>query len=404
MQKNEQKARAHLARAQQLLQPKDRDALGFGGIDELNAVTLRTVLQNVNIRQRLVTDKVSKAFNRIGRALADELRKGILMKHHTYWEQHEHEQVNCIECVDSLERLCTSGAPVSEDQYQKTLKKVFSSFFETKPHELSAIDFVRTCVLNYPSPYSVLLVEWLADYLLSNSKGWASKKWSSWGFLHGPFRIWDINFIIEMIDHNYDQKYKSSVGVVLSQNLVAELQKIHNCCKTLIVHYPRYALNKSCVFVNAVKLHKSVFVLGNSDWQETKLLSECLDSLKSDPNYTFYQLEPRSLSTQIVCDVLAIEDSVRLFLNPDVPHEPDERAEPFWEDFPIVKIKHAPGSHLLAYSECFRNHNLGLILGKDSKYLSLYKGKYHSCLLLTYKLLYKLHVIRKTCLDGGAMQ
>ena len=420
MQKNEHKALAHLARAQQLLKPSDRDLLGFGTrtnrFEELGPGTLKNVFGNLDKYKGSMfmraNQKMYQVVKKITKKVSDNLeRRGILMKHHKYWERHEHEQVYCSECVDSLEGLCAQRLDkvVTEELYRQTLDKVFSKFFETEPHPLSAIDFVRMCVLQYPSPYSTLLVDWLRYYLFFNSPGW-DKEMHCFKSVHDGLNQLEINLIVDMINDNY-QNYKSRVSVIHDRQLPDELHNVKNCNKIFIVEYTVPSRSDginynsvSCIFVSALKLHKSVFVLGPPDKYETAFLAKSfMAALKKDPNYTFYQLESRDSSNKSDSGVLAIEDSVRLFLNPDVPHVPDDRAEPFWEDFPIVKIKHAPGSHLLTYSQCFCTHNLGLILGKESKYVWLEEGGQHqSCLLETYKCLYKLHLIRKTCSDDLA--
>jgi len=128
------------------------------------------------------------------------------------------------------------------------------------------------------------------------------------------------------------------------------------------------------------------------------------EAISEDPNYTLFQLDARQSShSRFDCGAFAIEDSIRLFLNPEVPYLPDSQEDHFG-DLPVSNVKHAPGSHLLSYSQRFRTHNLRPVL-KESPYVWLAEGGQHqSCLVGTYNCLYKLQVIRKVCSDGLAQQ
>ena len=99
---------------------------------------------------------------------------------------------------------------------------------------------------------------------------------------------------------------------------------------------------------------------------------------------------------------LAIEDSVRLFKKKSgrkVPYVPGSRKEKY-KGINIFNATHEEGSHLLTYSQHFDTHKLKEILRKDSEYVWLVDGGHESCLLDTYKWLYKLHVIKKACSEG----
>ena len=423
MKKNEHKARAHLTRAQQFLQEKYLDALGFGtpkNIKDLPRETLEMIMRRLNLEEVSRATRVDRTFAEIG----NDITGKILMKHHKYWEPSDEDEKTSLEigskmqCIASLsgifERRLKYPFLYFERLYIKNLAGVFSTYFKTKPHPLSAIDLVRLCVLKYPLRRHYVLVDWLYKYLHHHSKGFkeeyrkitsAKSRSGDVNINYDPHHITyvEMKHIVDMINHNYNG-YKSSVIIVSLSELADQLQTIRDHNKTIFVcdRFDSF-LHVNCLFVHCTQTssHKSVYILDSEHSMKNKcMIEELSKSVIFHSNYIFYQLDSRSDDYSTDSGALAIEDSVRLFIDPEVPHVADTR-EQKWKGVPVVNVKHAPGSHLLPYSRNFRTHNLIHILGENSEFVTLAsRGEKHSCLLSTYKWLYKLHVARKACWDG----
>ena len=130
MKKNEHKARAHLTRAQQLLQAKYVDALGFGTLENLKDLpreNLEMIMRRLNLEEVSRATRVDRTFAEIG----NDITGKILMKHHKYWKQNV--RVECKKCISSLLMLCGQrlNEVVTEGLYTITLRDVFKIFFAT---------------------------------------------------------------------------------------------------------------------------------------------------------------------------------------------------------------------------------------------------------------------------------
>jgi len=226
-----------------------------------------------------------------------------------------------------------------------------------------------------------------------------------------------------MIEYRH-RGYKSSVRFVSCSALEHELITIKNCKKTLLVSIdgpPRQGRRAekwlSCLFVDASAKPKRVFILDHPPrFYHEKLQVQLLGFYNKNAETKFYHLDNRiefphiTTKTGNYTNACAIEDSIRLFYKSSVPHLPDySRPDTIgfdgpisWNELPVNKVEHAPGSHLLAYSELLSLHKMRIMLGENSPYIWFapwedeppYKNPYPSCLIGTYHCLYKLEMIK----------
>ena len=430
MQKNEQKARAHLARAVRLLKSSDRDFLGFGtGVTNLNDLgrdNLSRVLSHIPVSEATNAMSVSKNFATAGQDNIDRLRGGSIMKHHrVLQEMHVDREgeggtwrTHTDTCMKELERLWKMRYifTVEKDRFINDIRDSFADFYDSEPPPLTVIDFTISCVLKYPIQGDVAMkfVFWSCEYLERVAEKFMKSYVSGMqlnerDYIHKSLNLLEINYILDIIESIYSG-YKSSVTVIDYNDLADELKKVKGCRRTFMVTYSMEDPYTSCLFVDASKSRKDVFIIDSPPRQELALLRDQLNqTISEDSNYTFYHLDIRTpLKDRQLSGAFAIEDSVRLFLNPEVPHLPrrvprdeDEKSpdELDWRELPISPVKHKLDSHLLPYSQRFYVHNLRQILGVDSKYMWTYYQRYRSCFIDTYHWLYKLLVLRKVYLD-----
>jgi len=454
---NQQKARAHLARAQELL---SQGTLAFGvkteetktKLDELPNNALSQIMESLDLvdldTMRPVSQNIAKAVRDSKKHVLKQLQSRLLI-HHAPVSSRDDRPWSDIEnnCIKALSEFC--GDRLKEHTITTTpgigptrrtinwhdrlvlfiryVEPEFQSLFHVEPR-LSAIDFVRMCVIKYPSPYSFRLIWILNVYLHSDVNYKKHVKSTSCEWIEdeysepcNQFSDSELNDIIDMIEYRH-RGYKSSVRFVSCSALEHELITIENCRKTLLVSIDGQSRQGrwkwlSCLFVDASAKPKRVFILDHPpDLYHEKLQVQLLGFYNKNAETKFYHLDNRiefphiNTNTGNYAYALAIEDSIRLFYKSSVPHLPDySRPDTIgldgpisWNELPVNKVEHAPGSHLLAYSELLSLHKMRIMLGENSPYIWFapwedeppYKNPYPSCLIGTYHCLYKLEMIK----------
>jgi len=421
MNNNALKVHAHLARANQLLKEKN-EGLAFG-VDEVTFDYLHELGDPLSIvLGRLYgphdVAKVSST-SRYLRIEADPFLKPVqkhlkglqdgLMVYHQKWNRGREEdhtdpaEPQMRKCFQALSKLSESKVITTETEDVENLNILYIELLLQDPLPLSpqtAIDFARECLLRYPNPYSnIHLLNVLHRYLRKNVSGYTDRyraMFDRTDRLKLDYTTSEMSCVVDIIDLKYPG-YKSSVLLVHINELKDAIDSTNDLSKTFMVHHDNY-LHISCLFVDVSKAQKSVFILNCSNEEEKTALKEQLARLPLD-QYNICSLDLRLSSDKDHNGAIAIEDSIRLFLEPRVPHVPDSREEN-WGSLPVKIVKHERYSHLLLYSECLSRYEMKLMLGQNSPYIWVIDGRQQSCLLNTYNLLHKLQLIERAYLDG----
>ena len=419
MKNNALKVHAHLARANQLLNEKN-EGLAFGGgevtIDELGD-PLSIVLGKLDIDGPRDVGNVSSASRKL-RIVADPFLKPVkkhleglqdgLMVYHQKWNQEREEdhtdpaEPEMIKCFQALSKLSECKVIPTGGNDLENLHIMYNELLLEDPLPSSpqtAIGFARKCLLRYPNPYSNFhLLTVLHRYLRQNVNGYTDRYRAMFDRterLKLDYTSSEMSRVVDIIDLKYPG-YKSSVLLVHINELKDAIDSTNDLSKTFMVHHDDF-LHISCLFVDVSKAQKSVFLLNYSNEEEKTALKKQLARLPLD-QYNICSLDLRLSSDKKNNGAIAIEDSIRLFLEPRVPHVPDSREEN-WGRLPVKIVKHEQYSHLLLYSECLSRYEMKLMLGQNSPYIWVIFGRQQSCLLNTYNMLHKLQLIERVYLD-----